>query len=57
MIPSAFISADARSLVNLRQVGFNVPFWRADDPLWQDHPMVNETEMLWTESTTKDVMG
>ena len=34
------------------QIGFNVPFWRADDPLWQDHPMVNESEMLWTESTT-----
>ena len=38
------------------QIGFNVPFWRADDPLWQDHPMVKESEMLWTESTTKDVM-
>jgi hypothetical protein len=39
------------------QIGFNVPFWRADDPLWQDHPMVKESEMLWTESTTQDVMG
>ena len=38
------------------QIGFNVPFWKADDPLWSDHPMVNESEMLWTECTTKDVM-
>ena len=28
------------------QIGFNVPFWKADDPLWSDHPCSNESEML-----------
>ena len=38
------------------QMGFNVPYWKADDPAWQDHPMVNESETLITECTTTDVM-
>jgi hypothetical protein len=38
------------------QIGFNVPFEKPDEPLWRDHPMLTESEMLITECTLKDVM-
>ena len=38
------------------EMGFNVPYDKADEPLWRDHPMVNESEMIVTECTNKDVM-
>ncbi len=35
---------------------FNMPFWRADDPLWVDHPVVTESEGLFAESTDERVL-
>jgi hypothetical protein len=30
---------------------FNVPFWRPAEPLWGDHPMIEQSEMLVAESS------
>ena len=38
------------------QIGFNVPYWKADEPLWRDHPMVAESDLIVTECTNTDVM-
>jgi hypothetical protein len=35
---------------------FNVPFRMADDRRWVDHPMVNETDLLFAECTNPDVL-
>ena len=35
---------------------FNVPYTRADDPLWVDHPMVRESDALFAECTDPAVM-
>jgi hypothetical protein len=38
------------------QIGFNVPYEKPYEPLWRDHPMLTESEMLITECTLPDVM-
>lgn len=38
------------------RIGFNVPYWKADEAIWRDHPMVNESDMIVTECTNDDVM-
>ncbi len=38
------------------RIGFNVPYWKADEAIWRDHPMVNESDFIFAESTTVDVM-
>ena len=38
------------------QIGFNVPYWRADEEIWRNRPMVNESDFLFSECTSEDVM-
>ena len=39
------------------QTAFSAPYQKGDDPLWIDHPMLNESEMLLTECTRDNVIG
>jgi hypothetical protein len=32
------------------QISFNVPYWKAAEDLWVDHPMLNESDVLLAES-------
>jgi len=36
---------------------FNIPFWEPAEPLWVDHPMVNESDGLFAESTNEAVLN
>ncbi len=36
---------------------FNVPYWRAAEPLWVNHPMLNESDGLFAESTRPEVVN
>ena len=38
------------------KANFNPPFFKVADPLWVDHPMVNECDQLVAESTD-DIVG
>jgi len=38
------------------KIMFNVPYYRATDPRWVDHPMVLESDGLFSESTKPEVM-
>lgn len=38
------------------QLTFNVPYWEAHETIWQIHPMLNESDALFAESTNPDVM-
>ncbi len=38
------------------KIGFNVPYWKAAEDLWVDHPMLAESDILFAESTHEDVM-
>jgi len=38
------------------QISFNVPYWKAAEDLWVDHPMLNESDILLAESTREDVL-
>jgi hypothetical protein len=38
------------------KIGFNVPYWKAAEDLWVDHPMVNGSDILLAESTHADVL-
>jgi hypothetical protein len=35
---------------------FNVPYWEPAEPLWVDHPMLNESDGLFAECTRTDVV-
>jgi len=35
---------------------FNMPYWFANDPLWANHPVMNESDMLFAECDIEDVM-
>jgi hypothetical protein len=35
---------------------FNVPYWEAAEPLWVNHPMLNESDGLFAECTRDDVV-
>lgn len=35
---------------------FNMPFWRAADPLWVNHPVILESDGLFAESSGEEVM-
>ena len=39
------------------QIVFNVPYWEAEEALWMDHPMLNESDGLLAESTNEDVLN
>lgn len=34
---------------------FNVPYWEANEKIWEDHPMMNESDLLFAESSDKVV--
>ena len=36
---------------------FNVPYWEAKEPLWVDHPMLNESDELFAECSQPAVMN
>jgi hypothetical protein len=38
------------------RIGFNVPYWKADEAIWRNHPMVNESDFIFAECTSEDVM-
>lgn len=38
------------------KIGFNVPYWKAAEDLWVDHPMLAGSDILLAESTHTDVM-
>ncbi len=38
------------------KITFNVPYLSADQPLWQDHPMMNESDGLFAEVTKPEVV-
>jgi hypothetical protein len=35
---------------------FNVPYWSADEPLWANHPMMTQSDGLFAECTTPEVV-
>jgi len=35
---------------------FNVPYWEANEAIWEDHPMLKESDGLFAESTKPDVV-
>lgn len=35
---------------------FNVPYWRAAEPVWADHPMVRESDGLFAECSRPEVI-
>jgi hypothetical protein len=35
------------------KICFNVPFWKPAEPIWVDHPMVNESDGLIAETTNE----
>ena len=38
------------------KITFNVPYLKPDEPLWRDHPMMNESDGLFAEVTTPGVL-
>ena len=38
------------------KIGFNVPYWEAAEPLWVDHPMLNESDGLFAESSEDNIV-
>jgi len=38
------------------RICFNVPYWKADEAIWRDHPMVNESDAIFAESDNEDVI-
>lgn len=38
------------------KIGFNVPYWRADEELWEGHPMLAGSDVLFAECSRADVM-
>lgn len=38
------------------KIMFNVPYWKPDEALWVNHPMVNESDGLVAECSRDDVM-
>ena len=38
------------------QIGFNVPFFHAAEPLWVDHPMLAESNFLVAESSRPEII-
>jgi len=38
------------------QIGFNIPYFHAAEPLWVDHPMLNESDFLIAESTREEII-
>lgn len=36
---------------------FNMPYWYAEDPLWVDHPVMNESDMLHAECTDESILN
>jgi len=45
-----------RSASPKTQICFNVPYWHAHEVLWVDHPMMNESDMLFAESSDDEVV-
>jgi hypothetical protein len=39
------------------KANFNVPFFRPAEPMWSDHPMVNDCDQLIAESSGDDVVN
>ena len=39
------------------KIAFNVPYWEAREPLWIDHPMLNESDGLFAECSKEDVVN
>ena len=37
------------------KIGFNVPYEKPAEPIWKDHPMLNESDMLFAESSDEVV--
>ena len=37
------------------KIYFNVPYWKPNEALWVDHPMLNESNMLFAESSDEVV--
>lgn len=35
---------------------FNVPYWEAEETIWADHPMLNESDALFAECSRAEVM-
>lgn len=39
------------------KITFNVPYWEAAEPLWVDHPMLNESDGLFAESSQENIVN
>jgi hypothetical protein len=39
------------------RITFNVPYWEADEAIWHNHLMLNESDGLLAESTNDDVLN
>ena len=39
------------------KIVFNMPYWNSYDPLWIDHPVMNESDMLFAESSDENVVN
>ncbi len=38
------------------KIGFNIPYWKPAEAIWANHPMLNESDFLFAESSN-DVVG
>jgi len=38
------------------RIMFNVPYWNAKEALWEGHPMMNESDLLFAESSKENVL-
>ena len=50
------IQAAARATSPRTKLVFNVPYFRAADPLWGDHPMLLESDALFAESSNSEIV-
>jgi hypothetical protein len=50
------IQAAAKAASARTKLVFNVPYFRAADPLWADHPMLLESDALFAESSNAEIV-
>lgn len=38
------------------KIMFNIPYWKPDEAVWTNHPMLNESDSLFAECSREDVV-
>lgn len=50
------LQAAVRETSPSTKILFNVPYWEPAEPIWVDHPMLNESDGLFAECSRRDVV-